>query len=420
MIPINKCGFTLLLLVFSIAKGNAQRYNYKAPLNTVMQSAFYEINITPQLAAYLKADLADVRITNEQGKWIPHIIKSTQPVFTPNAFTAFPILSNDINDSGKSILILKNDAEKNKPDKADKNISEIVLFIKNASVNRRATISGSNDKTKWFIIAENILIENNYKTAGNYFINSVKFDKIDYSYFKILIDNYKTDPLNIIKAGSYQPPAFAAAVNNFVPNPAPVFTQQDSSNGRSYIKITNREAYHISKLQLIAGGAKFFKRNANIYTARNDGTVNEAKNNSLLSFQISSAGANEFYIKNFKEKYFYVVLENGDNPALQVKNMVTLQQANKIVTFLEKGKQYFIVLDNAAAGKPDYDLETFKDSIPGTMDSIGFGALQNIPLPVVVKSTSHKWWLWPAIILAFIVLGSLSYKLLGEVRRTEK
>ncbi len=422
MIPLNKQSIMLVFCFVCFAKSKAQNYTYSAALDTVKKSGFYKINITPQLSAHIKTDFTDIRIADEKGKWIPHLIKNSLPLFEPFSFTEFPLLTNKVNDSGKSILIVESNTNKKNKENISKNISEIILFIKNASVSRNASISGSNDKNKWFIIKENILVENNYETNDNYFVTSIKFSKSDYRYFKIIIENDKADPLNVIKVGSYNYPINDNIVNDFFTNPAPVYSQNDSSNGKSYIKIKNNEAYHINKLQIRTGGVKFFKRSANIYAAKNDSTENEIGYNSLLTFEISSAGPYEFYIKNFKAKYLYLVIDNEDNPPLQIKNVETQQRITKVIAYLEKDKKYFLLLDNAAAAKPDYDLEIFKDSIPAAIDTIGFGMLQNISASVIAaqKSNNNKWWLWPSIIIALSMLGFLTYKLLGEIKKSEK
>lgn len=421
MIQINKkmgmffigCCFT----TFSIA----QQFKYKAALDTVTKTGFYQLNVSADVSAHVKTDFSDLRIADEKRKWVPHLIKHVLPNLVQSTFKEFPILTNEITDSGKTKLIIENKGSSLMINNVPvKNITALVLFIKNASVSRYATISGSNDQQHWFIIRENILLTKNYETKENYFISSIAIGNSDYKYFKLMIDNEKADPLNIIKAGSYADLTYYAQ-NYFTGNPDAVLNQKDSSDGKSYIKIKNNAAYHIDRITVKASGAKFYDRNANIYLPENDSTENTINYNSILSFKISSAGTNTFDLKKLKAKTFYVVIDNKDNPPLKINSVTTEQQSNTIITYLEKNKAYYLFAGDETAVKPDYDLEHFKDSIPPNIDNIGFGPFIKVEAAktAVQKSSSNKWWLWPSIIGAILMLAFLSWKLLSDMKKTE-
>ena len=399
----------------------AQEYKYKAVLDSVKKTGFYQINITPELSAHVKTDFTDLRVTDEEGKWVPHIIKSSFPNFIETAFKEFPILKNEITDSGKSVLIIENRGGSviiNK--KEEKNTDEILLFIKNASVGRYAFLSGSNDKTHWFIVAENILLLKNYETTENYFVSAVKFNYSDYKYFKLVINNENADPLNIIKAGSYFNPVYIPIFYTLL-NPAPAFYQKDSSDGKTYIKVNNSLAFHLDKITLDAGGVKFFERTANLYLPQGDSMENNIGYDSKAMFTISSTRDNSFDIKKLQAKIFYLIIDNKDNPPLKINSIGTGQQINKAIVYLEKGKQYYLLADNIAAVKPDYDLEIFKDSVPANIDTLSVGPLTNIETikPFAQKSTNNKWWLWPSIIAAILMLGFLTWKLIGDMKKND-
>lgn len=419
MIQINKKIAAAVICSCSVLFTAAQQFQYKAAMDSVKQTGFYQFNISPVISSHSKTDFSDIRITDDKGVWIPHIIKNQLPGLQQSLFKEFPVLSNTITDSGQSELIFESRGSSIEINKEPlKSINEIVLFIKNASVSRYATLSGSNDKNHWFIIAENILLSKAYNTTENYFTNSVKFDYSDYPFFKLVINNEKADPLNIIKAGSYTNLVYRI-MPYAVSNPDPVIKQKDSSDGRSYILVKNNAAYHIESIAINIGGAKFFERAAGIYLLKNDSSVYRINYTAAASIKISSSGTNQFDIKKIKAKTFYIVIENKDNPPLKINSIRTAQHINNIVTYLEKGKQYYLLADNEMAAQPDYDLAIFKDSIPKNADTIGIGSFVKIEQkkPEAVKDTNHKWWLWPAIIAAILMLALLSWKLLGDMKK---
>ncbi len=421
MILINKKIVALFFCCYCTVTLMAQSFKYKALLDTVAQTGFYQIRVSPELSSHVKTDFSDVRIADEKGKWVPHLIKNVLPDLVQSAFKEFPVLSNEITDSGITKLIIENKGTglviNNVP---VKNITQLVLFIKNASVSRYASVSGSNDLQHWYIIGENILLSKNYETAESYFINSISFNTSDYKYFKLLINNEKADPLNIIKAGSYTNFTYYAE-NNLTGNPGALLIQKDSSDGKSYITVKNSAAFHIDRLNIDASGPKFFERMAELHVPLSDSQENKTGYQTVATLKISSAGSNSFDIKKMNTRIFYIIIDNKDNPPLKINSVGTSQQLNNIITYLEQGKQYQVLAGNDDAAAPDYDLQFFKDSIPASIAMLGTGPFIKMAEPAtdVQKNDNNKWWLWPSIIAAIIMLGFLSWKLLGDMKKND-
>lgn len=416
----NKSLLAVLFYCLSTAVVMAQQFKYTAALDTVTKTVFYQVRITPELSSHVKTDFSDLRIVDEKGNWVPHILQTVLPFFSQSALKEFPIVSNQLNDSGKTVLVVENKGMGLRIGNKDViDISEILLFIKNTSVSRYAYLSGSNDQKNWYIVNEPVLLTRNYESDSGYFISSVKFSAADYKYFKLVIDNEKSDPLNILKAGTYFNLTLQSVISPVNNHPA-VISQKDSSNGKSYITVKHPAAFHIDAVRVDATGAKFFKRNAALFLPENDSTTT-LRYDPEYSFVLASGTPNEFSIKKIKAKIFYIVIENNDNPPLQVKAVSTKQPVINAVAWLEAGKKYSLLTDNDAAMQPEYDIALFKDSIPANAPAIGVGAFKKTELPAVAeqKNNNNKWWLWPAIMGAVGILGFLSWKLLGDMKKTE-
>lgn len=65
----------LLLLISTCTHAQTQGYKYSATLDTVSTAGFYNIALSPMLTAHLKTDLSDIRVINEEGKWVPHVVR---------------------------------------------------------------------------------------------------------------------------------------------------------------------------------------------------------------------------------------------------------------------------------------------------------------------------------------------------------
>jgi len=127
--------FICMMLICCAAK--AQQFREKANLQPVTANGFYSINITPELSSYTTVDYSDLRLADEKNQFVPYIIVSKQPSFSDHNYNKLPIVKNELNDSGQSVLVIKNELHKK--------VSSLALLIRNAAVTRNATISGSDD-----------------------------------------------------------------------------------------------------------------------------------------------------------------------------------------------------------------------------------------------------------------------------------
>ncbi|MEP7144660.1 MAG: hypothetical protein ABI707_17390, partial [Ferruginibacter sp.] len=75
MIHPGKILIALYIICGSPFLAFAQQFNYTAELDTVASTGFYAITISPQLSAYIKTDLADIRIADKNKQWVPHILQ---------------------------------------------------------------------------------------------------------------------------------------------------------------------------------------------------------------------------------------------------------------------------------------------------------------------------------------------------------
>ena len=408
MMKLRKNKVLVLLFCVLCFRLTAQSFRYQALMDTVRQTGFYSIPITPDLSAHMQTDFRDVRIWDTKGKQVPYVIRSRKPKWQGSLFKPFPVVENRLDDSGRSVIVVQ------------KNISPAIsglsLIIRNAAVSRYAALSGSNDGKKWFIISEQLLINDSYETLADSSIQSIAFPPSAYSYYRLIINNQKSDPLNIVSIG-YYPPVEYKSIDPYIKNKAPQIGQTDSSNGISYIKIVQPNNYPISWLQLKIDGPKYYSRSvavAVLQTSRKYTSLQE-----LTSFHLSSTADFQTSIPLFKAKAFYITIENGDNPPLQIQAVETGQEYHEMVAWLEKGKQYKLLMDAENAIAPHYDLQQFNDSIPATVASLAIGKMTPAgDTSTINESTAFpKKYIWLIMIGIVALLSLLTWKLTAEMRK---
>jgi len=405
----NRNKIILLVSAILIQLCSNAQFRYSATLDSIKESGFYSITITPELAGYLKTDLSDFRIINERKEWVPFIIefpfhrKSHTPVLLDNK-----IIRKE-NKGSETVLVIENEGKLE--------LSNLELELKSAAAERIASLSGSDNDKEWFVILDSLLLQKSDEYAGTSHRQRINFPTNNYRYLKLTIYNNKKQPLNILKASSSMTMPSGDTVQPFLPNPPPTFTQTDSANF-SMIKIVSHRPFQTALICIEISSPLFYKREAKLFTRLKNSLPSTWSSASKHSFTITSGHFSGHEIPLLKADTLYLLIDNGDNPTLKISSITTAVINRRGITFLEKGKTYSILTDNPEATTPVYDLEHFKDSIvaPSPL-SIG----KMIELPRTTSSSSPKGndniWIWPVILLILILLSFMTWKLTSDIKR---
>lgn len=406
----SKISLTIYLICFASLVSFAQQFKYTAQLNRVDSTGFYAITIGPQLSAYIKTDFADIRIIDKNKQWVPHLLQAGSPVLMDNLFTTFPILQNTVTDSGKNLLVIENTIPEG--------IYSLKLFLKNAAVSRTAILSGSDNQHEWFIIDDKISIARSYEMVKDEYLQEINFPLTKYRYLKIVIDNLRNDPLFITKAGFYTQPG-SKKITQYLDNPPPTFSQKDSNN-YSYVEVRQGENYQFDRIAITISGSKFYNRDLQICLPGFGKTHAPGPASVIGNFKLLSAMPAIFEVPRTKTSSFFIIIKNADNPPLKIEKVSTQQQPVSLVTYLQKGEKYNLVLGDSLALFADYDLQSFKDSIsvvhPLNYENVQ--AIAKVSATNPINNTNR--WVWAAIIFAGVVLSFLTYRLTGDINKSKK
>lgn len=383
-------------------------YKFYSKLDSVKKNGFYNIEITPELTAHLKTDYSDIRVVNDSGKWIPHILHL--PV-KEKVFDAvnFILKFTKIENSNISTTFLVEAAQ----DKA----SNIGFVITNTAAERFCTLSGSNDKKNWFVINDSILLTPVPvdKTIENTLW--IYFPPNNYMFYRVVIHNNHKDPLNI-KEVVQQSAAYTIENPSIksIENPVPVVQQKDSGK-ISYIKISQQQPFHFDNISLQLSGVKYFYRNVNLYIPESEDHSFSNPGELIRSFTVSNNSTLQFYTRLVKSSAFYLLIHNEDNMPLTVKQVKTGFSNRFITAYLETGVNYRLVLDNTAAVLPNYDLSKLNTPEPDSVPHLLFNKIisSGEAKPPVVTEKNNNWIFWVAIGAALLILLFFTYKMLTEV-----
>jgi len=402
------------LFFFSVSLPTfAQKDGYKfyTNLDSIKKSGFYNIVLSPAINAKLKTDYSDVRIINNANKWVPHVFHSPVNEISRNAIQFNLKFSLQESNKTKTTIIIN----------ATKPINNIELLIKNTSVQKFCTLSGSNDNNNWFIISDSILlnpIPSEKSTVSNLKIN---FVESNYTNFKLVIYNRNKDPYNVLAI--LQNATTIGFFSNFIDsswrNPVTTLVQKDSGKF-SYIKINQQKTFHFNEINIKAEGIKYYNRNVDLYISDNKTNSFTIPGRFIQSFSIANNSKLELKLPTQNAPTFYLTIHNEDNPALQINEVNTILSYRYITAYLEKDNDYKLIMGNEQATLPNYDITKDYPNVKDSVTLVNTGkifAYKNIEEIKTDSFTNSKWIIWAAIIFTLLILLFLTKSMITEVNK---
>lgn len=394
------------------AKAQTEGYRYSAPLDTVRASGFYGIDVTSSMTPYLKPDLSDLRVVDAKGQWVPHIINTgNKEDLSSGMPLRFRITG--LNAAGEFT-----DVTLESPELSSAFISYMELIIRNTNAERWCKLSGSDNKTDWYVVQDSVLLKPIPADSGKA-AYSISFPSCNYKYFRLRLNNKQNDPVNILGVQTriiLQWQTFKMTEDN----PAAAVSQTDSGK-ISYIKVTQSKAYHFDHIGFRVSGAKYFYRKVSLFIPQDSSATAQHPGPPDQTLYLSDKNVLEFNTALTNAKVFYIQIFNEDNPPLKADSIATSFHLRSLTAYLDSGAHYRLLLGNSAALMPQYDLEHMnRDSIK-ILSYINAGAITELPNAQAVsgKSATGKYIMWAAIIAALLVLLFFTLRMTKEIDKNK-
>lgn len=342
-IPMKKIvSLTVILVSFF---GYSQ--NFKGEINDVKQSGVNQITIAPQIRAVAKNDLRYLRIVDRGNNQVPYIIVDGQN--RRESYQPFAIISKEnLQDSITSIVIQNEER---------KEISQFGLQIANSALTKSYSVSGSNDAKEWFGLVQNETLTNLIAAKGTSVSRTISFPTNNYSFLRIVINDKKSLPLNIMSVGiaatQLIPENFLEVTN---------FTYKISEDKERKVTLIHFIANNSFQIDALSFDIKteYFNRSATIVVNRTQKTKKRSVvyNENAAQFILSSKKDKTIYFDAIDQKEFTIEIENQDNQPLNISDIKVLQKPIVVVSRLIQNEKYQVIVD-ATLSKPNYDLENF-------------------------------------------------------------
>lgn len=398
----------LPLVLCLFLTGIANDFKQKADIDSVPQTGFYKVILSPDIVSGLNENYSDFRIYDSRKTEIPYLLYKDNFYYKSVYFREFPIIENSTDEHAKlSTLIIEN------PNKELR--SEIRLIIRNTDAEKEITLKGSDNKKDWYIITkgypERVTGANNDSSETRV----LSFPPSNYAFFKLTLSAKKQDIFQIIKAGFIDEKMAKGA---YAPLPAPRIIRKDSVL-KSYITLIFEKPYEINRLEWKISKPELFLRHCTISKQR---LLTHYGYETIYSQELSSKKLPVWQFETIKTDSLVIIVENNNNIPLQIESINAFQLNIYAITKLEAKNCYTLLFDNQTLMEPEYDLKYFTDQIPQILPEIhckSISLLDNYEKNIPKKHTAfvfNKLFLWIVLIIIAIGLIVLSVKLLKEIK----
>jgi hypothetical protein len=407
----NKNMKKLISITFSLLLTGSlfsQGYQWQSEVENIVVTDFYKIDLEPSIVAKLNTQFSDIRIKGNKGKNVPYFIEKEPFSVTKRVFKEYEIVEKLLWKNGATVLVVEN-SEKD-------TINNIQLQIKNFDVRKHIELAGSDDYDNWYTIKENYLFRSADGMKTTSAIKSLNFPYTDYKYYRIIIYDCFSMPINVMKIGYYDT---YKEKGKFKKITQPILARFDSAETKqTYIKVAFKERPYFDKLVIKVDKPAYYFRNAKICFKHTDkkGRVYYETHDYL---NLNSNSDLTVYFSDFKHKEFYIVIENEDNPPLENVEIEAYQLNRYLIAHLESGNNYKLVFENKDInGVPNYDIDHFKHIIRDDISLLSTTSITQIQYEEKKKKIiTSTLWMWLAIGIVALLLGYMSYKMIKEMEK---
>lgn len=401
--------YSLLFLLVLAQLSFAQQT--KSQLEKVSEKSFYRIRVSPEIRSASKINLENLRIFDSKKKEVPYLIKTQVQATKTSQFEVFSILSKSSVAKKNSTVIVQNPKPK---------ISELTLIIANSDVDKKLSISGSNDQKQWFGIANSIELFDMNDPNSTQVTQTIDFPLCEYKFLKIDFDDTKTLPVNVLKIGSTNNSFQLSAWEEIQPKNR--FITQLSGEKKTVHQVVLNQPQSIEKIVIKVKEPTLFNREIRIYTLETKKVNNATTTHQevLARFTLSSKSTNEFDIVTGKINELYIEIANGDNPPLDIESIQLYQKPLFLIAELNPNEEYTVVTGDEKLTAPSYDLAHFENEIKNVAGEIKMTKAEQETIVKKVSPTKsfwqQQWFLWLCIIVAGITILYFSIGLAKDLK----
>ncbi|HMI07865.1 MAG TPA: DUF3999 family protein [Flavobacterium sp.] len=402
---LNKFLFLLLLTGILSAQQNTT-----AKLEQIHKDGLQKIYLPSGILSFSNENLGDFRIYDSRGNEVPYAFPAQNFDSQSYQFKPFHIVSKTTAPKKSTSIVIENPLQE---------ISELTLYMANAEVTKKFSISGSNDQSQWFGLVNSRELSDLTKDSSNLY-RTIPLPVSNYRFLRIDFDDKKTLPINVLSAGYFD--LGKKQQRRFETIRPKMTTVQDKAKKVTRIHVLFQNRQPIQKIAFGISAPNFYKRQTRIYknTIYKIRKRTATREENLAGFELNSGKPNTFETSGLSEKEFFIEIDNRDNPPLALSKIEFSQQLFYVIADLKADEKYTVKTGDSKMAVPDYDLsETdykMSDGLPeAKITQIKHG---NTNVAAAHEKTlwQQPWFMWLCIGLGGIAILYFTVSLVKDMK----
>lgn len=296
-------------------------------------------------------------------------------------------------------------------------ISNLEFSFSNRRNLGKIKLEGSNNRKEWIMISDSLILgerQNNHQKISSKTIYDMQ---TLYKFYRLSLYDTKSELESVFYEQTYSNNPQYQKINV-----KHLKYRTDKNKNRTIYRfsLNGRLPIHYIKLDI---QSKFdFNRTVNVFAlVDSTKTRKETKHNYKLieTFQLNSLDSTN-YVFSFPEHYqhYKIVILNGNDPPLKINSLTAYRHEYILkARFEEEGEGLILISNNGSY--PYHDIDKFKSRIPSDMNEMKLGDKLKLSIRTeeIAPMNTNKLWLWLIMMLAVILIGYFSLKMLKEEKK---
>jgi hypothetical protein len=407
MMPMHR-RINLLYALLGVLSASAQHPDWRTTIGPVERPGHYLILLSPEVVARSRPSMQDIRVLAPDSTLVPYLLRTEPERVSEARAVPFSVLRNER--VGKRTVV-----EFEVP--TGTLMDGFELGIRNAQVNKSARITGSDDRSHWYMVKDACVALSGIGEARG--LRWMELPLSDHRYYRIELNDSLTAPVQVLGAGHT---VMARSEGRYV-KAGTVRWDRHEKKGRTVFRIYGDHPLLIDRIHYTTSDTMPFLRQAEVATVhrtwrteRRDRKVMRTERETFSTCSLASYQRAVIDGPHVAVDTLYLEVRNGDDRPLAIASLEALHLQRSLIAPLSPGLTYTLATGDPQANAPQFDIAHFRDSLPTPIDTLTIAALTAIPAAVSAEKPFDlsKVWLWVAILL----VGGLSAY--GAVRALRK
>ena len=351
------------------------RWEYRAPIESGSRtiSDFGTLDIPRDLFSYLRSDLSDLRVINEEGE-VPYVMAIEREVEAISAIPARMFNLSTLPGNSTSFMV----------DLGESGIFHSLVTIRTPSENfrRMVEVEGSDDADSWRMLnSSGQIFDYSVRDISPVFVEylSVPYPEATFRYLRVKIYDQGEAPLKISGAEVRREVKLAAREISHTPS------REISENAKDrateiVLDLSTRGIPH--RTALIQTSSKNFSRAVAIFESDDKKEWRSLGHAYIFSIDTAKFRGErlEFSYPESNKRYLRLLILNRDDRPISVSGVTLTGVVRRILFNFDSTNKYYLYGGNPNARRPEYDIEAISQYMDaGALNRINASAVEKNP-----------------------------------------